>query len=702
METIMNSTALKQKNRSSGTFVPNHKKDKERLKQIGSGTESFDVYQHIEHVYKQFRGHEVADFVLEIIHSDPIRALEIETKCSDEAVMTTREFTIDYFLRNYIRKFPDFRNHAVYKDRDKEFKSAPKLKAMEAFTLAERECMKTNVRLATLFTSGEVESSTKRVSNVLHRAKSIISNLLYIDDCFFYDELQAGCRWSGGSTTSVTRQNAADVTYKVREHTISTSTTAKDHFCRAVKNDYAWLQANPQKFEIIDGNVVISDSAFNLVNHNNIITVPKNAKTDRTIAIEPSANIFLQLGVGSFIRNRLLRAGIDLRKQSNNQRAASLCHKNGQMTVDLSAASDTISSSLVEFLLPDDLLLYMADLRSVNYKLTSSEGETTITPYKKWSSMGNGYTFELESTIFYALTRAVQEQLELEGEVTFTTKSILVYGDDIICDRANYDFLKEVFTVCGFKINLEKTFSKGLFFESCGKHYYNGHDVSPIFLFHSVVSSHDIMLCYNTLMRFAMRTSDGGRFVYSPHEITYHYLDRSFIQCASYARHIAMKNEIFNKYVTTFYDEDNDGFVHQSTQIREVCIEMYDISLDPTKLYRLSLKSLRTKSLFLTSCKIKSSIVIPEQASLPGFETGGKTLPVLESLSFYGSGYFALNKLTKTKDVCDTEHTQALLAYVLRLRTHTPFNGKVGTGRPPRNRVNTIYRWVGVDIPVFN
>lgn len=268
----MNTTALKQKNKSSGTFVPG-RKDKGGLKQARSGAESFDVYKHIEHVYKQFRGNKVADFVLEMLHSDPIRVLEIETKCSDEAVMSTREFAIDYFLRNYIRKFPDFREHHVYKNSSKEFKTAPKLKALEAFHLAERECMKTNVRLATLFTTGEVESSTKRVSNVLHRAKSIISGLLFVDDCFFYDELQAGCRWSGGSTTSVTRQNAADVTYKVREHTISTSTAAKKHFCSAVKDDYAWLQANPQKFEFVDGNVTLLDSAFSIVDYNNIITV---------------------------------------------------------------------------------------------------------------------------------------------------------------------------------------------------------------------------------------------------------------------------------------------------------------------------------------------------------------------------------------------------------------------------------------------
>lgn len=54
---------------------------------------------------------------------------------------------------------------------------------------------------------------------------------------------------------------------------------------------------------------------LNLVRGNRIVTVPKNYKTDRTIAIEPDMNMRVQKGIGRMIRRRLRMAGIDLNDQ---------------------------------------------------------------------------------------------------------------------------------------------------------------------------------------------------------------------------------------------------------------------------------------------------------------------------------------------------------------------------------------------------
>lgn len=58
---------------------------------------------------------------------------------------------------------------------------------------------------------------------------------------------------------------------------------------------------------------------FKIVPGNRIAFVPKNAKTERSIAIEPTMNLFLQLGVDGYIRKRLKRWDIDLDSQEKNQ-----------------------------------------------------------------------------------------------------------------------------------------------------------------------------------------------------------------------------------------------------------------------------------------------------------------------------------------------------------------------------------------------
>ena len=87
---------------------------------------------------------------------------------------------------------------------------------------------------------------------------------------------------------------------------------------------------------------------------NLVTTVPKNAKTDRIIAIEPDWNSFFQLGLGAAIRSRLQRVGLLLdTAQAENRRLALIGSETGEYaTIDLKAASDTVSLGLCELLLP--------------------------------------------------------------------------------------------------------------------------------------------------------------------------------------------------------------------------------------------------------------------------------------------------------------------------------------------------------------
>jgi hypothetical protein len=197
---------------------------------------------------------------------------------------------------------------------------------------------------------------------------------------------------------------------------------------------------------------------------NTVTFVPKNAKTDRPIAVEPRWNMWLQKGFGRFLRRRLKYFGVNLDYQGLNQAFAVYGSYTGKYaTIDLASASDTISMEMVRAMLPDPWLTILDSLRSPFYRLDGEWKE-----YKKWSSMGNGYTFELESMIFWALCSSV-------------TDDVAVYGDDLIVPTQSYEQVVQVLEVCGFRVNPEKSFHFGPFRESCGTDAFNGDRVTPIY-----------------------------------------------------------------------------------------------------------------------------------------------------------------------------------------------------------------------------
>jgi hypothetical protein len=124
--------------------------------------------------------------------------------------------------------------------------------------------------------------------------------------------------------------------------------------------------------------------------------VPKNAKTFRSTVTEPVLNGLTQLAIGDFLFDRLKRSGLDLRDQTRNQRLALEGSLTGALaTLDLSSASDTISRELVYHLLPLEWAHFLGLSRTGHIKYRGQR--YTL---EKFSSMGNGYTFPLESLIF--------------------------------------------------------------------------------------------------------------------------------------------------------------------------------------------------------------------------------------------------------------------------------------------------------------
>lgn len=138
-------------------------------------------------------------------------------------------------------------------------------------------------------------------------------------------------------------------------------------------------------------------------------------------------------------------------------------------TIDLSMASDTLAFNVVRWLLPHVWVRYLTTFRSSHY-VFSEEPDASPTEYHKFSSMGNGYTFALETLIFAAACYGVN------------AKEFMVYGDDLVVRTEDFKAVSRCLRWLGFKVNSEKSFNKGSFRESCGVNAFKGVDVTPFYI----------------------------------------------------------------------------------------------------------------------------------------------------------------------------------------------------------------------------
>lgn len=236
-----------------------------------------------------------------------------------------------------------------------------------------------------------------------------------------------------------------------------------------------------------------------LVNGSELVIVSKNAVTGRPICIPTLLGGMAQKGIGSWIRKRLKRFGIDLNDQSQNQRLASCARAQGLATVDFKSCSDLIAYLLVYEVCPIDWATFLDRFREPQYL---REGKWYN--FHKFSSMGNAYTFELMTTILYGIACACCEELGIEFQ---TGVNLSVYGDDVVIPQAAFDLFSQVTGVCGFTVNIKKSFFEGVFFESCGHDYFMDDFVRP-FQIDAEPNKRRVAFYYaNTISRLAARYS---------------------------------------------------------------------------------------------------------------------------------------------------------------------------------------------------
>ena len=224
-----------------------------------------------------------------------------------------------------------------------------------------------------------------------------------------------------------------------------------------------------------------------------VISVPKTQKAPRIIAIEPSSVQYVQQGLLESItrhtRRHFTYGFISSDSQEPNQLLAQVGSSDGSLaTLDLSEASDRVSLRLVSELLARNPLSKEGILACRSLR-ADVPGEGIIT-LSKFASMGSALCFPLEAMVFLTICFL---GIEEEQGYRFTKESdflrflgrVRIYGDDIIIPTEYVHTVVDRLEHFGAKVGRHKSFWIGRFRESCGKDFYDGHDVSVVKVRHN-------------------------------------------------------------------------------------------------------------------------------------------------------------------------------------------------------------------------
>jgi hypothetical protein len=288
----------------------------------------------------------------------------------------------------------------------------------------------------------------------------------------------------------------------------------------------------------------------NVVPGSRLSFVPKNDEISRVICIEPSLNIFFQLGLGAAITRRLkTHCNIDIspvpgrdyvgaeydafmkRRTSNpmsppswetdddetycsqqdvNRELARVGSLDDRLvTIDLESASDSISWKMIMAFAPKSLWTWLWALRSPTVELPNG----SIVQAYMVSSMGNGFTFPLQTAIFSCIVRA---SYAFAGKrMPNAGKEWSVFGDDIIVNKEICPMVLHLLDLLGFTVNASKSFLEGPFRESCGADYYIGRNVRGVYL-KDLQTPQSLCTAINLLNRWSARTG-----ICLPRTVTY-------------------------------------------------------------------------------------------------------------------------------------------------------------------------------------
>jgi hypothetical protein len=244
---------------------------------------------------------------------------------------------------------------------------------------------------------------------------------------------------------------------------------------RLMISRYPVWQAAEYRRELTMGTRIVTGSVLTFV--------PKTEKISRTICTEPLCNMLLQKGIEAVLIGRLRQFfGIDLTCQPDKNRVLARVgsRDDSYATIDLSSASDLNSISMVKEFFPPSVYRWLERSRSPYAVLPDS----SVVELHMISSMGNAFTFPLQTILFACVVEAAYKMLGIRAERPYgqSLGNFAVFGDDIIVVKEAYDLVCRMLAAIGHSVNLDKSYCNGPFRESCGTDWYLGRNVRGVYI----------------------------------------------------------------------------------------------------------------------------------------------------------------------------------------------------------------------------
>lgn len=255
----------------------------------------------------------------------------------------------------------------------------------------------------------------------------------------------------------------------------------------------SWADAEKARF---------NEFGFTKVKGGKLFFASKNAEISRTCCTESNLEMLFQKASGAFIEMRLERHfGISLSRQpDHNRELARIGSLDGSFgTIDLVSASDSIGLQRFLRYFPSGFLKTI---------MLASRSETAVLPdgrdvvLRMVSTMGNGFTFPLQTIIFASAVRAVYQLMGYPSCCPRTQFG--VFGDDIVVRRETYDFVSRMLVKLGFEVNVGKSFNTGPFRESCGSDYVSGYQIRGVYV-KTLEAPQSVYSVINRLIRWGAR-----------------------------------------------------------------------------------------------------------------------------------------------------------------------------------------------------
>lgn len=248
-----------------------------------------------------------------------------------------------------------------------------------------------------------------------------------------------------------------------------------------------WFMVNP--YDLVHQTKLFRDVYINPVESQRarLKYVFKTFGKARGICIEENEPQFLQqavkAGLYDWIENSPITLGrIDFKDQSINANLALKASEDLEdATIDCSEASDRVAREAISWSFQDteihDVLMALST-KWIDFPKELS-GKRSAIKCAKYAPMGSGLCFPIETVWHWALIRALIVLSQYPDEYK---ERVYVYGDDIIVPSEIAEMVYTYFPLFGMKINVEKSYYKSHFRESCGIHAYNGKNITPVFI----------------------------------------------------------------------------------------------------------------------------------------------------------------------------------------------------------------------------